>query len=108
MFVNITFPLTIPSSFTKYVKSIDKYPDKSFDLVFIDGRVRIGCILHSIKKIKSGGFLVLDNSDEKKYKKASEILRSYKKHEFFGISPSNPYLKYSKISFWKASIWEIE
>jgi len=94
--------------FRKYVESIDKYPDKYFDLVFIDGRARMGCILHSIKKIKSGGFLVLDNSDGNKYKLAQKLLKHYKKLDFFGIAPLNPYLKYSKISFWKTSIWKIK
>ena len=32
--------------FKKYVESIDRYPDQFFDIVFIDGRVRIDCILH--------------------------------------------------------------
>jgi hypothetical protein len=96
------------SNFKKYVKSIDKYPDKYFDLIFIDGRARIACILHSIKKIQSGGFIVLDNSDEKQYKIAHKILKKYKKLDFFGIAPSNPYLKYTKISFWKMTIWKIE
>lgn len=96
------------SNFEKYVKSIEKYPDKYFDLIFIDGRARIACILHSIKKIKPGGFLILDNSDEKQYKIAHKILKKYKKYDIFGIAPSNPYLEFTKISFWKITIWKIE
>lgn len=94
--------------FDKYVESIDKYPDKFFDLVFIDGRARLGCIQHSINKIKLGGYLVLDNSDENKYKLAQQLLKKHEKRDFFGIAPANPYLKLSKVSYWKASVWKIK
>jgi len=94
-------------TFRKYVHSIDKYQDNYFDLVFIDGRARIGCILHSVKKIKSGGFLILDNSDAKRYKVAQKILKRYKRIDFYGIAPTNPYLKHTKINFTKTSIWII-
>ncbi|KKK44710.1 hypothetical protein LCGC14_1056930 [marine sediment metagenome] len=95
-------------NFIKYVRSIDQFPDNTFDFVFIDGRARIGCVLHSIKKIKIGGFLALDNSDEKKYKIIRKILKNYGRKDFFGIAPSNPYSKLTKISFWNTSIWKIE
>jgi hypothetical protein len=94
-------------NFRTYVQSIDIYPDKYFDLVFIDGRARIGCIMHSIEKIKPGGFLILDNSDAKRYKEAQMILKGYNKLDFYGIAPSNPYLKHSNVNFTKTSIWII-
>jgi precorrin-6B methylase 2 len=94
--------------FRDYIESINRYSDQFFDLVFIDGRARIGCILHSIKKIKPGGYLVLDNSDEKKYKLVHKILKSYEKRNFFGIALSNPYFKHSKISFWNTTVWKIK
>ncbi|MFX1569667.1 MAG: hypothetical protein ACFFCV_15005 [Promethearchaeota archaeon] len=91
--------------FTKYVQSIDKYPDEHFDLIFVDGRARLGCILHSINKIKPGGYIILDNSDAKRYKAAQSILKNFTKIKFYGVAPTNPYLKYSKISFTQTSIW---
>ncbi len=93
--------------FRTYIHSIDKYPEKYFDLVFIDGRARIGCILHSVNKIKSGGFLILDNADVKRYKVAQKILKRYFRIDFYGIAPTNPYLKHTKINFTKTSIWII-
>jgi precorrin-6B methylase 2 len=95
------------SHFKKYIESINAYPDKYFDLIFIDGRARIGCILQSLEKIKPGGFLVLDDSNEKKYKIAEKILKRYEKRDFFGIALLNPYIYSSKISFGKATIWKI-
>lgn len=94
--------------FKKYAHHIDQFPNKYFDLIFIDGRVRITCIKNSIKKIKSGGYLVLDNSDEIEFKSIPRFLKSYKKQEFFGLAPMKPYLKHSKISFWKFTVWKIK
>ena len=54
-------------SFEKYVKSIDKYPDSSFDLIIVDGRARPSCIQHAIRKLKTGGYLVVDNSEREYY-----------------------------------------
>jgi precorrin-6B methylase 2 len=93
--------------FKKYIESIDSYPDKYFDLIFIDGRARIGCILQSLEKIKSGGFLVLDDSNEKKYKITEKLLKKYERRDFYGITLLNPYIYSSKISFGKATYWEI-
>lgn len=54
-------------SFESYVKAIDKYPDAHFDLVVVDGRARPSCIKRSIPKLKSGGIMILDNSDRSYY-----------------------------------------
>src|SRR5262249_25669747 len=42
-------------SFRKYASSIDRYPDRYFDLIQIDGRARPSCFLHSLPKVKIGG-----------------------------------------------------
>lgn len=54
-------------SFESYVKAIDDYPDGFFDIVVVDGRARPSCIKHAIPKVKSGGAIVLDNSDRQYY-----------------------------------------
>jgi len=75
-------------SFCEYVKVIDNYPDRFFDMVLIDGRARPSCIMHAVKKIKKSGIIVLDNSDRERYKLAeSNILCNYKCVRFFGIGP---------------------
>ena len=60
-------------NFESYVKLIDQYPDEYFDLVMVDGRARPSCILHSLKKIKLNGYLVLDNSDRDYYLSGIEL-----------------------------------
>lgn len=87
-------------SFKNYVKKIDEYEDGSLDFVFIDGRARIACIAHAIKKIKKGGFLMLDNSERKDYSSAIVKLKKFKRIDFFG---HGPYLE----DLWQTTVWEI-
>lgn len=47
----------------RYVDVIYKFPDQSLDFVLIDGHYRQACLAVSLGKIKSGGFLVVDNSN---------------------------------------------
>ncbi len=54
-------------NFENYVKSIEAFPDDSFDVVIVDGRARPSCILHAIKKVKENGILIVDNSDRSYY-----------------------------------------
>lgn len=53
--------------FADYVKSILSYPDSHFDIVLVDGRARRSCIFYSIPKIKTGGLLVIDNTERHEY-----------------------------------------
>jgi hypothetical protein len=61
-------------SFERYVKSIDAFQDGSFDVVVIDGRARPSCIKRCIPKIKSGGKLIIDNSDREYYFLLTSVL----------------------------------
>jgi hypothetical protein len=56
--------------FREYVNSIDLFPDSYFDLVFVDGRARPSCIMHSMSKIKKYGMLLVDNTDRVYYTKS--------------------------------------
>jgi hypothetical protein len=89
-------------NFRAYATAIDAYPDRHFDFVLVDGRARPSCIAHSFAKIKTGGFLVVDNSDRDYYfthvkakleKDFSPVIHN------FGPSP------YTK-DFTRTSIWK--
>jgi hypothetical protein len=54
-------------TFKNYASYIDKFPDKYFDLILVDGRSRPSCLFHSVPKIKQGGLLILDNAERKYY-----------------------------------------
>jgi len=87
-------------SFEKYVRSIDEYPDGCFDLVFVDGRARPSCIARALKKIRSGAFLMLDNSERKRYSNSVSLLANFQRKDFFGIGPY-------KARPWQTSVWMI-
>lgn len=87
-------------SFQDYVTSIDPYPDNHFDLVVVDGRARPACCARARRKVKPGGFLLLDNSEREIYSAAFTLLRGegWPEQNFFGPGPCNGY-------FWQTTIW---
>jgi|SRR3989304_3283795 len=85
-------------SFKAYVKSIDAFPDESFNLVFIDGRARPSCILYALNKVHPEGFIMLDNSERDYYLAGKELLADWKRIDFFGPGPYGRY-------FWQTSVW---
>jgi hypothetical protein len=106
-FINTTILLRVPSlkisefeparsftfeehrelDFQDYVESINSFPNNYFDVIFIDGRAREACLKAAIPKLKSGGFVVLDNSERERYVSAYTKL-GYKVHKhFLGIGP---------------------
>lgn len=101
---DVTHPLSYSSleypkmTFEKYVKSIDIYPDEYFDVVFIDGRSRPSCILHSKSKVRPGGIIVLDNSERTHYAKGIDLLIEWEGSEFSGSGPYG-------YGSWKTSVW---
>lgn len=76
-------------SFKNYASSIDVYPDEFFDVVFIDGRSRPSCFKHAVKKVKKGGYLVLDNAETPYYSYIHTTLsdKKWKKYNFYGPFP---------------------
>lgn len=64
--------------FDTYVKTIESFPDSSFDIIVVDGRARNSCIYYSVPKLKTGGLLVVDNTEREYYLKPFE----FKKEEW--------------------------
>ncbi|MHB1213712.1 MAG: methyltransferase domain-containing protein [Thiobacillus sp.] len=73
--------------FENYVKTIDDYPDKSFDLVTVDGRARPSCALRALPKIKDGGWLLVDNMERSRYAIIRDLLAQHECLDFFGVVP---------------------
>jgi hypothetical protein len=86
-------------SFEAYVRQIDEFPDHSFDIISIDGRARPACLKHALRKVKSDGLIVLDNSDRAEYRRAMTLPPpSFHRVDFEGPCP------YST-TFTKTSVW---
>ena len=50
-----------------YAPVISEYPDETFDFILVDGRDRVQCIKCALPKLKRGGWLMLDNSERRRY-----------------------------------------
>lgn len=74
----------------EYPKTITKYG--RFDIIVIDGINRIECSKLAISHLRSGGIIILDNSDW--YKKATKYLakKSSMQVDYMGIGPVNNYM----------------
>ena len=89
------------NTFKKYVESIDAFPDRSFDLIVVDGRSRASCVMHSISKVRNGGYLLLDDSHRSQYLSSTLLLRSFPRQDLVGLSP------YTRGDLHYTSIWRI-
>jgi len=85
----------------EYVEAIDVHPDHTFDLVLVDGRMRTECMQHAIHKIRPGGYLMLDNSNNADVAEMVRRLHSYPHTVFRGIAPGWPPTR------WSNTIWQI-
>lgn len=60
-----------------YIFAIDSYPDRYFDIIVVDGRERLPCLLHAMDKLRENGILIFDDSARPRYKKCFEILEKW-------------------------------
>jgi predicted O-methyltransferase YrrM len=84
------------------VSLIDALPHKSFDLALVDSTFHIpaaDCIPSIRKKLKQGGWLVLDNSDMPANWRAVAMMADRDRETYVGYAPMG--LKVSQTSFWR-------
>jgi len=72
-----------------------------YDIVIVDGRDRVNCMINSLNSIKNNGVIILDDSERKAYGKGiNELYNSgYKNLDFWGISPGLHYHKCTSIYY---------
>jgi len=86
-------------SFERYARTIESFDDESFDLIVVDGSARSACIWHALRKVRAGGFLMLDNSERSLYKEGVDLLTAWKRLDFFGPGPYSS--RFSQTSLWQ-------
>jgi hypothetical protein len=74
-----------PGYFDDYVKAVDAVPDRSLDLVIVDGRARVECVERAFEKVKPGGLMLLDDTDRRRYSAAYRKLADWERHDFAGV-----------------------
>lgn len=74
----------------KYINSINRNKTR-YNIIVIDGEYRFECSQEAIKRLKLGGFIILDNSEW--FTKIRDHLRKQNLIEidFSGFGPINPY-----------------
>jgi len=84
----------------KYEQSIH-ISNKYFDLVIIDGRKRVKCILEGLKRLNQRGVIILDDSERERYREGIEtILKAgFKRLDFWGIAPGVTDLKSTTVFY---------
>ncbi|MGD9612500.1 MAG: class I SAM-dependent methyltransferase [Kiritimatiellia bacterium] len=99
-YVSRTFAEHRDLTFRAYARQIAACPDRSFDLVVVDGRVRAACLRLAWRKIKPGGFLLLDNAERPSYQPAMARLARFARQDFCGRGPR-------LVEEWQTTVWQI-
>ncbi len=60
-----------------YVKAIEGRRGEIYDLVAIDGRMRVECVVRGAPYVRHGGMLLLDDNQRERYAKAREYLAAW-------------------------------
>lgn len=75
-----------------YARTVAGY-GATFDVVVIDGRDRLECARHSLGALNERGVIVWDNSDRAEADEGYALFRQdgFRRIDFFGMGPLNPY-----------------
>jgi predicted O-methyltransferase YrrM len=89
---NVDLRLRAVDDFPREIASL---PDESFDLVVVDfleapAVTRIDCLKPAMKKVRPGGYLLLDDSDRPGYAEAFELLSGWRFRKFTGVKDEWP------------------
>lgn len=82
--------LLLKTECSEYVDAILLY-ETQFDVIVIDGLYRYNCAVKSVSRLKSGGIIILDNSDW--FPNTARLLREagFIQTDFIGAGPVNSY-----------------
>jgi predicted O-methyltransferase YrrM len=78
-----------------FAAEVDGLPDASFDLVVVDFLesptvTRIDVLKPAMKKVRPGGYLLLDDSDRPGYTEAFDLLEGWRFRKFVGVKDEWP------------------
>lgn len=73
--------------FDDYTRTIDQYPERSFDVIVVDGRQRNECFKKALGKLKPDGIIVFDNFEREIYKKS----QYFEDLQYFNIEGLMPF-----------------
>lgn len=73
---------------TKYAQEITHYSEM-FDILVIDGRDRVSCVMNGLGSLRDGGVIIWDNSDRSAYRPGYAFLTEagFRRLDFWGLGP---------------------
>lgn len=66
--------------FENYFKSLEDFENNHFDFILVDGRARPECVFFGVDKLKSGGLMILDNSERPRYSVVFDALSNWESY----------------------------
>ncbi len=69
----------------EYVDAIDRFENDFFDIVIIDGMCREECAARAAPKVKPGGIIVVDDTDQPWYPAVPEQLPGWRRDRVMGF-----------------------
>ena len=99
----------------RYVPLGDSYPkaildeEGFFDIIVIDGRMRVSCAQRALNRLGRTGVLVWDNTDRKEYARGIRYLRNkgFKQLDFVGQFPSSPRNSVTSIFYRQRNVFDL-
>lgn len=93
--------LTLIEEPDKYIKAISHFPDQSFDVIVVDGDDRSECAKEAFSKLKSTGFMILDDTDRESYNETLLFLadEGFYRLDFPGMTPCLTYKNCTSVLF---------
>ncbi|GAB4302130.1 MAG: hypothetical protein Fur0034_16600 [Desulfuromonadia bacterium] len=75
--------------------------DELYDMIIVDGRDRVNCIVRSIGALSDRGVMVLDDSERTDYLEGTAWLRGegFRRLDFWGMAPGLLYKKCTSIFY---------
>lgn len=91
-----------------YVRAIDKHNIK-YDIILVDGRMRVECALYAAGSLSGAGVLILDDSEREEYSPISVVLeeRGFRRLDFWGMSLGSVHRKCTTIFYKTENIFNI-
>ena len=85
------------------INDLEKLPEQMFDILLVDSMNdhtrRVASLRAAMSKVKSGGWIILDNSDNPANWSADELLKGKEMQRFTGYAPMSLFV--TQTTFWK-------
>jgi len=91
-----------------YCRSIQN-SDTNFDVVIVDGRDRVNCLIQATTKISEMGVIILDDSHRDRYKVGHDYLvaREFKVLTISGLKPTGTVTDYTTVYYRKENCFNL-